>query len=147
MHPLKVKVNKSSRLTLYFESQELRAECLGKILAMQGHTSQIDSYVVNNKKSQQGAFTVVQAKHGNSGSKVAVKVIYKDPNVISDKSSSGSIYMHAVPEIAMREKLSDLKLSSHYITKMVEYIEDDQYVYLISQWMNRRDLGTYMKKH
>ena len=55
--------------------------------------------------------------------------------------------MYAVPEIAIREKLSDLKLSSHYITKMVDCIEDDQYVYLISQWMNRRDLSTYMKKH
>ena len=66
---------------------------------------------------------------------------------MSGKSCSGSSYMYAVPEIAIREKLSDLKLSSHYITKMVDCIEDDQYVYLISQWMNRRDLSTYMKKH
>ena len=43
--------------------------------------------------------------------------------------------------------MADQKLSSHHITKLIEYIEEDQYVYLISSWMNRRDLCCYMKKH
>jgi len=33
------------------------------------------------------------------------------------------------------------------MTKLVETIEDDQYMYLITQWMNRNDLASYMKKH
>lgn len=43
--------------------------------------------------------------------------------------------------------MSDLKLSSHHITKLIEFIEDDQYVYLISSWMNRRDICCFMKRH
>ena len=33
------------------------------------------------------------------------------------------------------------------MTKLIECIEEDQYVYLITSWMNRRDLCCYMKKH
>jgi len=47
----------------------------------------------------------------------------------------------------MRDKLAELKLNTHYMTKLVEHVEDSQYVYLITQWMNRCDLASYMLKH
>ena len=84
---------------------------------------------MNNKKSRQGAFTVVQAKHRSNGAKVAIKVIYRDPSTAVTSSSKGAAaasgYSNPIPELAFRERLGELKLTSHYITKMVEVIEDD----------------------
>jgi len=83
MHPLKIKVNKSSRLTLYFDSTAERTDCIHQMLAALGYTSQVDQYLINDKKSRQGSFTVVQARHRNTGLKVAIKVIYRDPSLAS----------------------------------------------------------------
>ena len=132
MHPLKIKVNKSSRLTLYFDNTATRATCLSSMLAAQGYSTQVDQYLVNDKKKRQGAFTVVQAKHRNTNIKVAIKVVFREPGMASSTSGSSVSSTARIPELALRDKLSELKLTSHYMTKLVESVEDDQYIYLIT---------------
>ena len=53
--------------------------------------------------------------------------------------------MSSVPELALRQRISDLKLSTRNISKLVESIEEDEYIYLVSKWMNKRDLCYFIK--
>ena len=94
----------------------------------------------------------MQAKHRNNRAKVAIKVIYRDQSSNaqgkgSSKNGISSTPSNLIRELALRDKMADQKLSTHHMTKLIECIEEDQYVYLITSWMNRRDLCCYMKKH
>ena len=77
------------------------------------------------------------AKHKLMKSKVVIKVIYKDV--------AEPIDLQKVPFIYLQERMRHGKFPKE-IVKYIEQIEDQSYIYLVSDQMNRGDVATFLKE-
>lgn len=125
------------KLVVNFFSDEARKNCYAALLLEQGFSFEIEQYDLQTPLGSHGGeqTSVIRGKHLITKKSCAIKVFYLP---------SASYHYRSVPELELRARMQSLKHLSG-ITKMVEVIQQNEYVYLIMKLMNRNTLQDFMR--
>ena len=143
VYPINIMFAESSRVTVYFDTEESRLDFHSTVLELLAFKSPLSQYEehkvqpVFQKQNSDSLATVVLAKHIPLGNFMAIKVIYRD---------QASLLTRSLPyEVDLLRKLSEIPEVAKLVVKYVEHFECDEFLYHVTRWVEKLTLAEVMK--